>query len=227
MPISLSAGGTRPTVIVQFARFWSANMDMVHSKGQSWPGFSYSDDEKNAMHNIAASVGSWEFIFFTFVTAVIAIAISAGCVGLMFWLLSVHSGGDFSRVSGAQFFFTLMLAGVMAISIGMPVSILAGAWITPFIFLPAPQSIPDLDFSRRIFFKASRQIARMGFVVCGACIVYAFFVPADSKVNLFLRTAVPALAPAVLALTALYYYSGRVAAKPAEQQSADAQPPSH
>jgi hypothetical protein len=188
-------------------------MDMVHSKGQSWPGFSYSDEEKAEMHKIAASVPTWEFFCTTFIVAVIAIAISAGCVGLMFWRLYVQSGHDFSHVSGAQFLFYLILAGVTAISIGMPASILAASWISSRIFRPDPQSLPNIDFSRRLFSKASRQIARMGVIVCAACLIYGFFIPSDSKLDLILRTVIPTLAPAVSALSALYYYSGRVTPK--------------
>lgn len=41
------------TLVLRFARFWAANMDLIHQRGHDWPGFGYGEEEKHQMHDLA------------------------------------------------------------------------------------------------------------------------------------------------------------------------------
>jgi Na+/proline symporter len=197
-------------LIIQFARFWSSNMDLIHSKGQSWPGFSYTDEEKAAMHRVATATSSFDFFATMALAVVFTLIISALCVGLMFWRLNAKYGSDPSKTPSAELFLYLAVAAMTTLSAGLPLSILAASWITSRLFPPDPKTLPDPDFSQKLFRKATRQIVRMGSIGCIACLIYWLFVPRNSKLDLLLQAIIPMLGPATAVLSSLYYFSGRV-----------------
>jgi hypothetical protein len=201
---------SKSPLVVPFARFWSCNMDMIHSKGSSWPGFSYTDEEKAEMHRVAEAAGSFEFFFAMAVIVVFTLIAAAACIGVSFWYLNARYGGDPSKTPGAVFFFCGALGILATLAGGVPLAILAGSWITARIFQTGSAAVPDAEFARRLFVKAMRQFVRMGLIVSIGLMMWWLFVPGGSKIDLFLHAVMPVLSPVVAILTAMYYFSGRV-----------------
>jgi len=67
-------------------RFWSANMDFVHSSGMSWPGFSYTAAEKERMAAIAATLPRGTFALWFYVIGPIVFILLAAAVIVGLWL---------------------------------------------------------------------------------------------------------------------------------------------
>jgi Na+/proline symporter len=157
---------------------------------------------------------------------VFTLFIGALCVGLMFWRLNAKYGADPSKTPGAEFFLYLAVAAMATLAGGIPLSILAASWLTSRLTRPAPETLPDLDFSQKLFRKATRQIVRMGALGCIACLIYWLFVPRNSKIDLLLQAIIPMLGPVTAVLSSLYYFSGRVTNVSAPASSEAARMPS-
>lgn len=193
-----------------FARLWSSNMDLIHTRGQEWPGFSYSDGEKAEMHRIAASTGSGEFLAGIATAVVFMLIVACICVGASFWHLNAQYGNDPSKTPASEFFFSLGLAMVATLAGGMPAGLVIASAINSRLFHPLADSLPDLSFARHLTVKALRQIARMGVLVSIVCLIGWFFIPQNSKLDIMLHLVMPVLGPLVTGLSATYYFSGRI-----------------
>jgi hypothetical protein len=195
--------------IIAFSRFWSSNMDMVHARGQTWPGFAYTDEERTRMHGIAGLTGGLEFFVAIVLIVIFTLVIAGLCVGAMFWRLQVKYGSDPSKTPAIEFFFYLALAVVLTVAGGMPLATVGACWINSRLFHPKPESLPDIEFSRHLFAKAMWQIVRMGAVATVGCLIYWLFIPQGSKVDTLLHVVMPTLGPLVAILSSLYYFAGR------------------
>jgi len=206
----LPVAAKRPVpVITAVARFWSANMDLIHSKGSVWPGFSYSDDEKLRMHEIAEGMPVGQFVFTMALVVLLVFLFIAAVVALMIWHILHTYGGDLSHMSPSEFIFCLVLLLGTMFAGGFPFSVLGACWITGRMFSARPADMPDGEFSRQLFAKLVHQLIRMGIIVCGIQLVYLVFVPMGSKREIIVRMVLPALGMVTSVLTLMYYGSGR------------------
>ncbi len=203
------AAGGRPSVVVLFARFWAANMDRIHARGSSWPGFGYTPDEQADLHRLAAAVPDLEFVATMAVAVTLTLVAAAAAVGVAFWHLDSRYGADPAQTPAAGFFLPLALAAAATLAVGLPAALLAAAWVSGRAFRPAVAGLPDARLARHVFAKAVRQLARAGVVVSGACLAGWLFAPANAKRDLLLHVVLPTLAPIVSVLTAAYYFARR------------------
>jgi hypothetical protein len=193
-------------------RYWAANMTLVHSRGSNWPGFGYSDAEKEELQSIAGKFAWAEYFVWVAVVAVVAIAIFAAMVIAGLSCLTHVIGGDrnMAHTPAALFYLALALIAVVSLTIGLPAAMLPSAALVGRWFGVADPDLPDRATTARYFHKLWFQITRMSIIMIAAVLPLWLFVPYDSKFMAMARLVAPLLSPVILVLTTAYYFSARL-----------------
>jgi hypothetical protein len=205
---------SRPTFersLALLVRYWAFNMTLVHNGGMDWPGFGYSDAEKDELKSISEKYPSTEFYVWVGLAVVFALAIFALVAVAGMNLLAYASGGEqnASHIPAPLFFLALALQLLVSMSLGFPLAMLPAAALTGKFFAVCNDDLPDRTITAHYFHKLWFQIARIAAVVVAACIPLWLFVPEDSKFYVVMRLVIPMLSPAVSALTAAYFFMSR------------------
>ena len=206
---------SRPTLerwLALVVRYWAANMTLVHNQGQNWPGFGYSDDEKEELRSIAEKFSRREYFAWVAVTAVIAIAIFTVIVIAGFRLVTSATGGDqnLANTPEALFYLAFGLIMVVNFTIGFPAAMLPSAALVGRWFKVADSDLPDRAATARYCRKLWFQLSRISIIMIVVLLPLWIFVPNDSKFWVTARLVVPLLSPVVLVLTTASYFSARL-----------------
>jgi hypothetical protein len=193
-------------------RYWAANMTLIHSRGSNWPGFGYTDDEKEELQSIAEKFPGREYFAWVAVTAVVAIAIFAVIVIAGMSCLTYAVGGDqnMANTPAALFYLALALIAVVSLTVGFPAAMLPSAALVGRWFRVKDEDLPDHATTARYFHKLCFQITRMSIVMLVVVLPLWIFVPYDSKFMVMARLVAPLLSPVILVLTTAYYFSARL-----------------
>ena len=193
-------------------RYWAANMTLVHQRGQDWPGFGYSGDEKSEMQSIAEKFSGREFFAWLAIVAVVFIAISGAVMFAGFSCLTYAVGGErnMANTPDSLFYLTFGLMIVVCLAIGFPAAMLLSAALVGRWFKVAASDLPDRAATARYCHKLWFQISRMSIIMMVVLLPLWIFIPNDSKFWVTSRLVVPLLSPVVLVLTAAYYFSARL-----------------
>ena len=206
---------SRPTLerwLALVVRYWAANMTLIHSRGSNWPGFGYSDAEKEELRSIARKFPGSEYFAWVAVVAVVAIAIFVVIMIAGLSCLTYAIGGDqnMATTPAALFYLALALITVVSLTIGLPAAMLPSAALVGRWFGVKDPDLPNRATTARYFHKLWFQITRMSIVMIVAVLPLWLFVPYDSKFMVMARLVVPLLSPVVMGLTAAYYFSTRL-----------------
>jgi hypothetical protein len=206
---------SRPTPerwLALVVRYWAANMTLIHNRGQNWPGFGYSDDEKAEMRSIAEGFPRREYFAWVAIVAVAAIAIFGVVMFAGFSCLTYAIGGEqnLANTPDALSYLAFGLMIVFCFTIGFPAALLLSAALAGRLFRVKDPDLPDGATTARYCHKLWFQISRMSAVMIVILLPVWIFVPNDSKFWVTARLVVPLLSPVVLVLTAAYYFSARL-----------------
>lgn len=193
-------------------RYWAANMTLIHNRGSNWPGFGYSESEKEELRAIAAKVTQSQFYSFAAFNTVIAIAAFAGVVVAGMYCLMGAIGGEqnMPNTPASLFFLSLALEVVVCLAIVLPISMILSSALAGRMYGIANEDLPDLATTARFFHKMWFQITRMSVLMVCAVLPLWIFVPNDSKFMAAIRLIVPLLSPVVSVLTTVYYFSAKL-----------------
>jgi len=183
-------------------RFWSANMEIVHKGGMSWPGFSYTKEEKERMAAIAKTLPSGTFgLWLYLIGPVVFIALAAAIiVGL--WLPAMNMlFPNPADVTPLPFVLLLAAAALLALSLGFWAVLTVGSWIAVQVGGAGEGYAPEAG-DAALYAKARRQFRRMILVVCGV------FVPGCWLWITFRVEAGPIVTALKLVSIALVLFSG-------------------
>ncbi len=146
---------------------WAHNMTLMHNLGISYPGFGYTEEEKQQLGALAKGVSSLGHLGFGFLNAVYFCALAGfvmgyGAIPLAFLLDPTHQ-------SAGVFFGCMGLGIAIGIGFGVPASMGLTA-LTFRLFGKEPQA-PDVsdDTVAALYRKMYRQLLRAG-VVTGVLI---------------------------------------------------------
>jgi hypothetical protein len=195
----------------RFLDYWGANMRFAWAmtQGAQWPGFRYSDIERDLLRERAARIGTGRFwAFMAWVTALFILG-----AGLLVGFVMVPLLGwfwpDAARTPAAGFFG--ILAAIIALSIG-PVflgALRAGAWLADGFGRARPGADrPATAANAALIAKVRWQFLRMALVLGG------LFVPAAliwSTLNAELRAGIVWTLEVVYVLVMLASIGGLVA----------------
>lgn len=194
-----------------FVRHWSANMTLVHTRYGKWPGFGYTDAEKQQMKTIDESVPTTEYYTWLGLSAVVAIAAFAVVIAGMMGLLAVIGGEEHMKDTPATlFFFTLYFEVLFCLCCVLPVVMVLCSGIVDRFYNVALNLLPDRATTAHFFRKVWFQIIRITFILSGIALLYWLFVPVGSKLDLLVRFIAPMLAPLVTTLTTGWLLAGRL-----------------
>jgi hypothetical protein len=193
-------------------RYWAFNMSLVHDRGSNWPGFGYSNQEKDTLRAIAARVSEKEYALWLGLVVVFILLIMAGVTTEGLNILLAASGGEknMANTPMAAFYLELVLDLVVSFSIGFPLAMVPAAALVGRWFSVKDTDLPDRSTASTLFRKLWFQITRAALVCCAVIIPLWIFVPSDSKFWVVSKLIVPLLSPAVAALSAAYYFCRRL-----------------
>jgi hypothetical protein len=206
MSQSIASRSALERLLALVVRYWACNMTVVHDKGQNWPGFGYTEEEKGALRAIARKVGSLEFFAWIALVAVVFIVMIGGIVAASAYLSLALGGNPNPGAESEVIFYVQICCGMVAsMAIGFPLAMLAASWLIGRLFVVTDADLPDRATTAHFFDKLVFQITRIAIIVSLGALVTWLLVPADSKFWAFSKLVVPLLSPAVLALIAAYY----------------------
>jgi len=191
-------------------RYWACNMTMVHDKGQSWPGFGYTEEEQGTLRAIARKVGSFEFFVWIALVAVFFIVAIAGIMAISYYLSLALGVDPKPSTPESVLYVALCCELVVCMSVGFPLAMLMASWLVGRWFAAADADLPDRATTVHFFDKLVFQITRMAAIVSLVGLALWLLVPGDSKFWSLSKVVLPLLSPAVAALTAAYYFSARL-----------------
>ncbi|HTS94905.1 MAG TPA: hypothetical protein VMG55_23035 [Stellaceae bacterium] len=148
-------------------RFWSANMELIHGNGYSWPGFSYTDAEKLRMAAIAKTLPSGTFgLWLYLISPAVFIALAAAIiVGL--WLPAMEMlFPNPADTKPLPFVLLLAAAALLALSLGFWAVMTVGSWVAIHLGGAGSGYAPEAG-DAALYAKARHQFRRMILIICG------------------------------------------------------------
>src|ERR1700722_3385651 len=138
-----------------FVRHWASNMTLAYKIGQSWPGFGYSDAEKEEMKTLDQAVSGAEFLTWIAVAAGYSILAIAVVVSLVLFVGFAAIGGP--EHAGFLFFFCCaMTFGLCSV---LPAMVIASATVGRFRKVDL-SLLPEKTTVARLFRKVRFQFLR-------------------------------------------------------------------
>jgi len=148
-------------------RFWSANMEVIHKGGMSWPGFSYSKEEKERMAAIGKTLPGGTFALWLYLIAPVVFIAFAAAIIVGLWLpamdLLFPNPAD---VTPLPFVLLLAAAALLALALGFWAVLTLGSWIAVQLGGAGASYVPEAG-DAALYAKARRQFRRMILIVCG------------------------------------------------------------
>ncbi|HLH89119.1 MAG TPA: hypothetical protein VKX28_11720 [Xanthobacteraceae bacterium] len=146
---------------------WASLMMPIKEAGMSWPGFAYTDAEWKQMATLAGAVEPGTAFRFQMVNAVVFIALAGvlvvgGFLPLLGALYPVPAD-----VKALPFALLLAATALLALGIGLPLSMGVAAWLVAGGLRPRLVATPQ---TAALWSKVSWQIRRMAVLMCGALV---------------------------------------------------------
>ncbi len=145
--------------------FWSANMIAVRDSRWSWPGFSYEPHEWKQMEKFAEMVGGGNYLKFIWLNALLFIVFAAIAILCFFLPVLIVLYPDPSQTQALPFTVILASTALLAIGIGLPLSMKLTAWFCADEKLRA--SLISSPENEALSAKVSWQLLRMTLIMCG------------------------------------------------------------
>jgi hypothetical protein len=202
--------GSRSTLerwIALLVRYWAYNMTLAFNQGSYYPGFGYSEDEKEEMASFSQECSFGQYLVWTGVVALVAIAvIVATCMPGMYYVIFKTSG----TLPASIFYLSMGMTLVGCFTIGLPVAMLLSSALVGRLYGIADSDLPDRATTARFFHKMWFQLTRMAIMVVAILVPVWIFVPDNSKFWVTLKLVIPLLGPAAAVLSGAYYLSIRM-----------------
>jgi hypothetical protein len=191
--------------------FWAYNMTVVHDRGQSAPGFGYTDGEQETLRTIARKISLAQFIAWLALTTVFFIVIMAGLLGTLYFVLNAL-GETVDPATQPEMVSYVQMASVIVVclSVGFPLAMVAASTLVGRWTTLAAVELADRATTLHFFDKMVFQIARIAIIGALADLVLALVVPGDSRFWLLPKLVLPLLSPAIAVFTLAYYASARL-----------------
>ncbi len=145
--------------------FWGMNMSVATGGRNNWPGFRYTPTEWTRLEKLSKAVDGTAFIRFVLIVTVVFIVL-AGCavVGLLLpIMIALYPNPADTRP--LPFVLALASTALLAIGIGLPLSLRVGAWASASDAMKA--RLYEETGDTALAAKAAHQITRMTVVMCG------------------------------------------------------------
>lgn len=149
-------------------QYWAYNMNLIHRASMEWPGFGYTDTEKEQLAALATGVSFGQHLAFLFLNAVLFIALAGFVVG--FGVLPIATLLDPEHKSGLVFLGCLAAGAVVCLGFGLPATMGYTSVILNAIRPPSEPGAVSEEQAAELYRKMNRQITRMG-VIMGVLLI--------------------------------------------------------
>jgi hypothetical protein len=144
-------------------QYWAYNMNLIHRGKMEWPGFGYTDAEKEQLAALSAGLSELRFMAFLFVNTVLFLAL--GAFVFIAGVLPVAVLLDPNHQSGMVFLGSMAGGTVVLLGFGLPATM---AWsalaLNMLLSQPPPGAVSDEE-AAALYHKMNRQITRMGVIL--------------------------------------------------------------
>jgi hypothetical protein len=141
------------------------NMNVATGGRNNWPGFRYTPTEWARLEKLAEAVDGGAFVKFVLIVAVVFIALAGCAVVGLFLPIMIALYPNPADTQALPFVLLLASTALLAISVGLPISLRVGAWASASEAMKARlhQEAGDAALAA----KAAHQITRMTVIMCG------------------------------------------------------------
>lgn len=198
MSQSPSPTATTPTTARSVLQYWAFNMAGLHNLGISWPGFGYTDPEKQQLQQLRESVPAGRYLLFGLFNTVYVIALAAFVmtVGVIPSALLIDPGHQDTVV----ILSCLALGVAISVGLGVPVAMGLSALTLKLMGKDNPPgTVPDAEVAR-LYRKMLGQLGRAALLVAVLFVPFMLFgmTRIGGQALSLLRTAVTVLTPFAL-----------------------------
>jgi len=149
-------------------QYWAYNMELIHRWKMEWPGFGYTDEEKEQLAALASGLSFWQYFAFWVLNAMFFIGL-AGFV-VFFGVLPVALLLDPQHQSGGVFLGCLASGTVVCLGFGIPAAMALTATTLNFVTRPSHGGGVSDEQAAALYDKMNRQLTRMG-VILGVLLI--------------------------------------------------------
>ena len=145
--------------------FWGMNMAVATGGRNNWPGFRYTPTEWTRLEKLAEAVDGSAFIRFVLIVTVVFIALAGCAVAGLFIPLMIALYPNPADTQALPFVLALASTALLAIGIGLPLSMRVAAWASASAAMQA--RLHEEAGDAALAAKAAHQITRMTVIMCG------------------------------------------------------------
>lgn len=149
-------------------QYWAYNMNLIHRGGMEWPGFGYSDAEKEQLAALSTGLSFGQYLAFLFLNSILFISLAGFVVGV--GVIPVATLLDPEHKSGGVFLGCLAVGAVVCLGFGIPATMGYTAVILNAIKSPKEPGAVSDEQAATLYHKMNHQITRMG-VIMGILLV--------------------------------------------------------
>lgn len=153
-----------PNALARLA-FWAEGMVRIDDAKQSWPGFSYTEDEWRRLRALSSVVPGPTYMMFVLVNAAVFIAIAAIGIGAIFIPLATLLFPVPAETGALRFSMLLAGCSFLIIGLGLPLSLRAAAALSTSAAMRTGLAPSPGDGA--LAAKIAWQINRITLVMCG------------------------------------------------------------
>jgi hypothetical protein len=178
-------------------------MNLIHRGAMEWPGFTYTDEEKEQLSSLAAGLTSFKFGAFLFVNTVIFITLAA--IVVWFGVMPMATVLDPEHKSGLIFLLCLALGAAVSLGLGLPASLAFSSMTMNAISGPVDPGPVTEEQAAALYRKMQFQITRMGLIMSFLLVplVIVGRTELGGKIIEFVRSAIVMIAPFAVLLTVM------------------------
>ena len=184
-------------------QYWAYNMNLIHRLAMEWPGFGYSDEEKEQLAALGSGVSGFRYAAFLLLNSTFFIALAA----VVIWLgvMPMATMLDPEHKSGLLFLMCLALGAVLCLGFGIPATMGFTALTMNAISRPTDAGPVTEEQAAALYRKMSFQITRMGVIMSVLLVPLVIFgrTQLGEQVLAFVKSAIVMIMPFALLLTAM------------------------
>ncbi len=149
-------------------QYWAYNMDLIHRGKMEWPGFGYTDQEKEQLAALGSGLPYWKYLAFLVINTVLFLGLAGFVVGV--GVLPIATLLDPNHQSGLVFLGALAAGAVVCLGFGIPATMGYAALILNAVSSSSVAGGVSDEQAAVLYHKMNRQITRMG-VIMGVLLV--------------------------------------------------------
>ena len=145
--------------------FWAMNMNIATGGKNNWPGFKYTATEWGRFEKLTEAVDGSAFVKYLAIVTVLFIVLAGCAIVGIFLPIMIALYPNPADTQPLPFVLLLASTALLAIGIGLPISMRVAAWASSSVGMLA--RLHEEAGDTALAAKAAHQITRMTVIMCG------------------------------------------------------------